>query len=73
MKKPYETICDICGQNKKLVRDNVVRMCAECNKEFEEGMDYSDLVNILQRRGSEWVVDNCIKYKVQETIKKYER
>lgn len=60
-------ICDICGA-KQIVRDTLVRMCDECNKDFEEGMDYSDLTEILERRGIAWVSTKAIEYLTKKNI-----
>lgn len=52
----------------QIVRDTLVRMCEECDKDFEEGMDYSDLTEILERRGIAWVSTKAIEYLTKKNI-----
>lgn len=68
--KEEELTCDICGKTSKDVKEYAVtRMCPKCYEDyFKEGMDYSDLTEILERRGIGWVSTKSMEYLTKKNI-----
>lgn len=57
-------ICELC---KKETRDLSIlfdkKACVECIKDYERGIDESDLYSIIERQGKSWV-----KTKIDELV-----